>query len=49
MSALELEDAMRLLGGPHPRLMLAGMAALAISSLLLAAGALVLVSGLARA
>ena len=49
VSALELDDAMRLLGGPHPRLMLAGMAALALSVLLLAAGALVLVSGLAAA
>jgi hypothetical protein len=49
VSALELDDAMRLLGGPHPRLMLAGMAALALSVLLLAAGAFVLASSLGGA
>ena len=49
VSSLELDDAMRLLGGPHPRLMLVGMAALALSVLLLAAGALLLVLGLAGA
>lgn len=49
VSALELDDAMRLLGGPHPRLMLAGMGALALSILLLAAGAVALVAGLQAA
>ena len=49
VSSLELDDAMRLLGGPHPRLMLAGMAALALSVLLLAAGAFVLASSLGGA
>jgi hypothetical protein len=47
VSALELDDAMRLLGGPHPQLMLAGMAALALSVLLIAAGVLALVWSLA--
>jgi hypothetical protein len=49
VSALELDDAMRLLGGPHPRLMLAGTASVALSLLLLAAAVLVAVAGLAAA
>jgi hypothetical protein len=49
LSALELDDAMRLLGGPHPRLMLAGMAAVALSVVLLGAAALLLLPELARA
>jgi len=49
VSALELDDAMRLLGGPHPRLMLAGTASVALSVLLLAAAVLVAVAGLAAA
>jgi len=49
LSTLELDDAMRLLGGPHPRLMLAGMAAVALSVVLLAAAALLLLPELARA
>jgi hypothetical protein len=46
ISALELDDAMRLLGGPHPRWMLAGTAAVALSVLLLAGAALLLLGGL---
>lgn len=49
VSALELDDAMRLLGGPHRRLMLAGMAAAALSVVLLGAAVLVVVVGLAAA
>jgi hypothetical protein len=49
ISGLELEDAMRLLGGPHPRLMLAGTASVAVSIVALAAALLALVAGLARA
>jgi hypothetical protein len=48
ISSLELEDAMRLLGGPHPRLMLAGTASVAVSIVALAAALLALVAGLAR-
>lgn len=40
VTSLELDDAMRLLGGPQPRRMLAGIAAIAASVPLLAAGAL---------
>jgi hypothetical protein len=46
ISSLELEDAMRLLGGRRPRLMLAGTAALVGSIGLLAAAAVLLVAGL---
>ena len=46
ISALELDDAMRLLGGPHPRSMLAGTAAVALSVVLLVAAALLLLGGL---
>lgn len=46
VSALELDDAMRLLGGPHPRLMLTGTAAVALSVVLLVAAALLQVAGL---
>lgn len=49
VSALELDDAMRLLGGPHRRLMLAGVAAAALSVVLLGAAVLVVVVGLAAA
>jgi len=47
ISALELDDAMRLLGGPRPRLMLAGTAAVVASAALLGAGALLAVAGIA--
>jgi hypothetical protein len=43
VTSLDLDDAMRLLGGPRPRLMLAGTAALAASIALLAAAAILLV------
>jgi len=46
ISSLELEDAMRLLGGPRPRLMLAGTALVALSVPLLAAALVVLVAAL---
>jgi len=49
ISSLELEDAMRLLGGPRPRLMLAGTAFVALSILLLAAALLALVAPIASA
>lgn len=49
VSTLELDDAMRLLGGPSPRLMLAGTAAVALSIVLLCAAALLLVATLALA
>lgn len=44
LSSLELDDAMRLLGGRRPRLMLAGTAAVAASIALLAAAAILLVA-----
>jgi hypothetical protein len=43
ISSLELDDAMRLLGGPQPRRMLAGIAAVAASVPLLAAGSVLAV------
>ena len=49
LSTLELDDAMRLLGGPRPRLMLAGTAVVALSLLLLVAAALFGVADLAAA
>lgn len=49
ISSLELEDAMRLLGGPRPRLMLVGTAAVAFSILLLGAALVALVAALAPA
>jgi hypothetical protein len=49
ISSLELEDAMRLLGGPRPRMMLAGTASVAVSIILLAAALLALVAALASA
>jgi hypothetical protein len=49
ISALELEDAMRLLGGPRPRLMLAGTASVALSIVLLAGALVALVAALAGA
>lgn len=48
LSALELDDAMRLLGGRHPRLMLAGTAAVALAAaVLVGAGLLLVVSAFA--
>ena len=47
VSALELDDAMRLLGGPRARLMLAGIACLVLSIPLLILAALLLVAGVA--
>ena len=44
LSSLELDDAMRLLGGRRPRLLLAGAAAIGLATLLLAA-AVILVGG----
>jgi hypothetical protein len=49
LSSLELDDAMRLLGGPRPRLMLAGTAAMVLAIALLGAAALLLVAGFAAA
>ncbi len=49
VSALELDDAMRLLGGPQPRLMLAGTASVALSVVLFAAALLAVVAWLAAA
>lgn len=49
ISAMELEDAMRLLGGPRPRLMLAGTASVALSIILLAGAVVALVAALAGA
>jgi len=49
VSALDLDDAMRLLGGPHPRLMLAATAAMAVSVALLGLAAVLLVVGLTAA
>jgi len=47
LSAMDLDDAMRLLGGRRPRLMLAGTAAVAVSVVLLFAAAMLAVVGLA--
>jgi len=49
LSSLELDDAMRVLGGPRPRLMLAGTAAVGLSLALLGVAALLLVAGLTAA
>lgn len=46
LSALELDDAMRLLGGGRPRLLLAGSAAVALSVALLLAAAFLTAAGL---
>jgi hypothetical protein len=46
LSALELDDAMRLLGGRRPRMLLAGSAAVAVSVALLLAGAILAFAGL---
>jgi hypothetical protein len=48
LSALELEDAMRVLGGPRPRLMLVGMASVVAALALLGAAALLLLVALVR-
>jgi hypothetical protein len=48
LSALELEDAMRLLGGRRPRLMLVGMGSVAAALALLGAAALLLLVALIR-
>jgi hypothetical protein len=42
VSSLELDDAMRLLGGPRPRLLLAGTAAIWVGAALVAAALLAL-------
>lgn len=47
ISGLELDDAMRLLGGPRPRLMLAGMVVMSVSLTLLGVAALLVVVRLA--
>jgi hypothetical protein len=47
VSSLELDDAMRLLGGPHPRLMLAGIACLVLSIPLLLLASLLLIARVA--
>jgi hypothetical protein len=47
LSALELDETMRLLGGSRPRLMLAGIAAMALSVALLVAAALLAIAALA--
>ena len=49
VSALDLDDAMRLLGGPHPRMMLAVTAAVALSVALLGVAAVLLVVGFTAA
>lgn len=49
VSGLELDDAMRLLGGSRPRLMLAGTAAVALSLVLLGAAALLVVAAIVAA
>jgi hypothetical protein len=46
LSAMELDDAMRLLGGRRPRLLLAGSASIAVSVALLIVAAIVAVAGL---
>jgi hypothetical protein len=46
VSSLELDDAMRLLGGPQPRRMLAGIASMAAGVPLLAAGVLLAITRL---
>ena len=49
LSALDLDDAMRLLGGPRRRLMLAGAAAVGLALALLGAAALLLAIGVTAA
>jgi hypothetical protein len=49
VSALELDDAMRLLGGPHPRLMLAGIACLILAVPPLVLASLLVVAGVTGA
>jgi hypothetical protein len=49
LSALELDDAMRLLGGGRPRLLLAGSASIAVSVALLVFAALIAVAGVLHA
>ena len=46
LTSLELDDAMRLLGGRRPRVLLAGSAAVAVSVALLIAAAILAVAGL---
>jgi hypothetical protein len=46
VSSLELDDAMRLLGGPRPRLLLAGTAATWVGAALVAAALLALLVSL---
>jgi hypothetical protein len=45
LSALDLDDAMRLLGGAHPRWLVTGAAAIAMAALLLALAALLAIAG----
>jgi hypothetical protein len=45
LSALDLDDAMRVLGGPHPRRLVIGAMAIAIAALLLALAALLAIAG----
>jgi hypothetical protein len=49
LSALELDDAMRLLGGGRPRMLLAGSASIAVSVALLVVAALLAVTGVLHA
>jgi hypothetical protein len=45
LSALELDDAMRVLGGPHPRWLLTGSVAIATAALLLGLAVLLAIAG----
>jgi hypothetical protein len=49
LSSLDLDDAMRLLGGPRPRLMLAGTVMVAASVALMAAAVILLVAEIVAA
>ena len=45
LSALDLDDAMRVLGGPHPRWLVSGAVAIAMAALLLALAVLLAIAG----
>ena len=45
LSALDLDDAMRVLGGPHPRWLVSGAVAIAMAALLLALAVLLALAG----
>lgn len=45
LSALDLDDAMRVLGGPHPRWLVTGAVAIAMAALLLALAVLLAIAG----